>query len=78
MECKVPEKYVELIQDIIDPILRLPNQGARFAGVESNIFNVDVGLHQLSALSRYLFLRIHDVCGRHCMASLCRQRSKRD
>ena len=43
MECNVPEKYIKLIQDIV---LRLSNHSARFAGSESNMFNVDVGLHQ--------------------------------
>ena len=43
MECNVPEKYVKMIHDIV---LRLPNQGARFVGGESNIFNVDVESHQ--------------------------------
>ena len=57
MECIVPEKYVKLKQDIV---LRLSNQGARVAGGESNIFNVDVGLHQRSALSPYLFLILMD------------------
>ena len=41
-------KYVKLIQDIV---LRLTNQGARVAGGESNMLNVDVVLHQRSALS---------------------------
>ena len=39
MDCNVPEKYDKLIQDIVR---RLPNNGARFAGGESNIFNEDV------------------------------------
>ena len=43
MECNVPEKYVKLIQDIIQ---RLPNQGARVSGGESDRVNVDVGLQQ--------------------------------
>ena len=57
-ECNVPEKYVKLIQDIV---LRLQNQGARVARGESSIFNVDVGLHQRSALNQYLFLILMDV-----------------
>ena len=73
--------YVKLIQDIV---LRVSNQDARVAGGESNIFNVDVGLHQRSALSPHLFLihrllgeeltRIHDDYGRHCRATLWRQK----
>ena len=51
-------KYVKLIQDIE---LRLRNQDAYFAGDESNIFNVDVRLHQRSALSQSLFLILMDV-----------------
>ena len=54
MECNVPEKYVNLMQDIV---LRLANQGTRVARGESNIFDV---LHQRSALSPYLFLILMD------------------
>ena len=36
-------------------VLRLPNQGVRVAGGEISMFNVDVGLHQRSALSPYFF-----------------------
>ena len=57
-KCNVPENYVKLIQDIV---LRLSNQGVRVAGGESNMFNVDVGLHQWSAFSPYLFLIHMDV-----------------
>ena len=57
-ESNVPEKYVKLIQDIA---LRLRNQGARVARSESYIFNVDVGLHQRSALNQTLFLMLMDV-----------------
>ena len=74
MECNVPEKYVKMIQDLVQ---RLRNQGARVSGGESDRVNVDVGLHPRSALSPYLFLilmdglicgedittRIQDVCG---------------
>ena len=58
MECNVPEKYVKLIQDII---LGLSSQGARVAGGESNIFNMDVELHQGSPLSSQLYLVLMDV-----------------
>ena len=73
----VPEKYVKLIQDMY----RGCQTKVRSAAGESGSFNVDVGLHQVSALSPYIFLifmectdrrgeerstRIHDVCGRHC------------
>ena len=57
MECNVPETYVILMQDIA---LRLAIQGTRVARGESNIFDVDVGLHQRSALSPYLFLILID------------------
>ena len=57
MECNVPETYVILMQDIA---LRLAIQGTRVARGESNIFDVDVGLHQRSALSPYLFLILMD------------------
>ena len=56
-KCNVPEKYVKLIQDIV---LGLSNEGVRVAEGEHNIFNVDVGLHQLSAMSPYLFLILMD------------------
>ena len=46
-ERNVPEKYVKLIQDM-------------YRG-EGGSFNVDVGLHQGSALSPYLFLILTDV-----------------
>ena len=46
----VPEQYVKLIQDMV-----------RSAAGESGSFNVDVGLHQGSALSPYLFLILMDV-----------------
>ena len=59
-ECNVglPEKYVKLMQDIE---LRLRNQDAQVAGGESNRFNVDVRLHQRSALSQSLFIIFMDV-----------------
>ena len=57
-ECNVPDKYVELIQDIE---LRIRNQDAQVAGGEHNRFNVDVRLHQRSALSQSLFLILMDV-----------------
>ena len=57
-KCNVPEKYVKLMQDIV---LTLRNQGVRVAGGKSSIFNVDVGLHQRSALNQYLFLILMDV-----------------
>ena len=51
-------REVCMIQGIVQ---RLPNQGARVAGGESNIFNVDVGLHRRSALSTYQFHILVDV-----------------
>ena len=47
--------YVKLIH-VQGIVLRVPNQCARVAGGESNRFNADVGLHQRSALSPYMFL----------------------
>ena len=69
-ERNVPEKYVKLIQDMY----RGCQTKVRSAAGESGSFNVDVGLHQGSALSPYLFhrrgeertTRIHYVCGRYC------------
>ena len=52
-KCNVPGTYVKLIHDIE---LRLRNQDAQVAGGESSRFNVDVRLHQRSALSQSLFL----------------------
>ena len=51
-ERNVPEKYVRLVQDMY--------QGCSAAG-ESNSFGVEVGLHQGSALSPYLFILLVDV-----------------
>ena len=51
MERNVPEKY-RLVQDMY----RGCKTVVRSAAEESNSFGVDVGLHQGSALSPYLFL----------------------
>ena len=56
-ERNVPEKYVKLIQDMY----RGCKTKVRSAAGESDSFNVDVGLHQGSALSPYLFLILMDV-----------------
>ena len=56
-ERNVPEKYVKLIQDMY----RGCQTKVRSAAGESGSFNVDVGLHQGSALSPYLFLILMDV-----------------
>ena len=55
-ERNVPEKYVKLIQDMD----RGCQTKVRSAAGESGSFNVDVGLHQGSALSPYLFLIVMD------------------
>ena len=55
-ERNVPETYVKLIQDMY----RGCQTKVRSAAGESG-FNLDVGLHQGSALSPYLFLIIMDV-----------------
>ena len=56
-ERNVPEKCVKLIQDMH----RGCQTNVRSAAGESDSFNVDVGLHQGSALSPYLFLILMDV-----------------
>ena len=56
-ESNVPEKYVKLIQDMY----RGCKTKVRSATGESDSFNVDVGLHQGSALSPYLFLILMDA-----------------
>ena len=56
-ERNVPGKYVKLIQDMY----RGCQTKVRSAAGESSSFNVDVGLHQGSALSPYLFLILMDV-----------------
>ena len=56
-ERSVPEKCVKLIQDMY----RGCQTKVRSAAGESGSFNVDVGLHQGSALSPYLFLILMDV-----------------
>ena len=56
-ERNVPETYVKLIQDMY----RGCKTKVRSAASESDSFNVDVGLHQGSTLSPYLFLILMDV-----------------
>ena len=56
-ERNLPEKYVKLIQDMY----RGCQTKVRSAAGESGSFNVDVVLHQGSALSPYLFLILMDV-----------------
>ena len=56
-ERNVTEKYVRLIQDMYRGCQTM----VRSAAGESGSFNVDVGLHQGSALSPYLFLILMDV-----------------
>ena len=56
-ERNVPENYVKLIQDMY----RGCQTNLRMAAGESDSFNVDVGLHQGSALSPYLFLILMDA-----------------
>ena len=56
-ERNVPEKCVKLIQDMY----RGCKTKVRSAAGESDSFNVDVGLHQGSALSPYLYIILVDV-----------------
>ena len=53
----VPEKYVKLVQYMYTGC----RTKVRTVAGESSKFNVDVGLHQGSALSPYLFLILMDV-----------------
>ena len=53
----VPEKYVKLVQDMYTGC----RTKVRTVAGESSKFNVEVGLHQGSALSTYLFLILMDV-----------------
>ena len=53
----VPEKYIRIVQYIY----RGCKTVVRSAAGESNSFGVEVGLHQGSALSPYLFLLLIDV-----------------
>ena len=56
-ERNVPEKYIRLIQDMYQGCKTVVGSAAE----ESNSFGVEVGLHQGSALSPYLFLLLMDV-----------------
>ena len=56
-ERNVPEKYIRIVQDMY----RGCGTVVRSVAGESNRFGVEVGLHQGSALSPYLFLLLMDV-----------------
>ena len=56
-ERNVPDKYVKLIQEMY----RGCQTKVRSAAGESGSFDVDVGLHQGSALSQYLLIILMDV-----------------
>ena len=53
----MPEKYIRIVQDMH----RGCKTAVRSAAGESNSFEVEVGRHQGSALSPYLFLLLMDV-----------------
>jgi hypothetical protein len=48
---KVPTKYVMLIKDMYDKVVT----SVRASDGDTNVFLINIGLHQGSALSSYLF-----------------------
>jgi hypothetical protein len=53
---KVPTKYVTLIKDLYDKVVT----SVRTTDGDTNVFSINIGLHQGSALSPYLFALVVD------------------
>jgi hypothetical protein len=53
---KVPTKYVTLIKDMYDKVVT----SVRTTDGDKNVFPINIGLHQGSALSPYLFALVLD------------------
>jgi hypothetical protein len=53
---KVPTKYVTLIKNMYDRVVT----SVQTTDDDTNIFSINIGLHQSSALSPYLFVLVID------------------
>jgi hypothetical protein len=63
---KVPTKYVTLIKDMYDKVVT----SVRTTDGDTNVFPINIGLHQVSALSPYLFALVIDEVTRDIQGNI--------